>query len=78
MIYHQVSELIGHTPLFEIKTKVPKGSKIFAKLEMFNPGGSIKDRLGKYLIEQVGNINKLIQHQLLLNPLLAILVLDWL
>ncbi|MFT8446804.1 MAG: cysteine synthase family protein [Liquorilactobacillus nagelii] len=52
MIYHQVSELIGHTPLFEIKTKVPKGSKIFAKLEMFNPGGSIKDRLGKYLIEQ--------------------------
>ncbi|MFT8457886.1 MAG: cysteine synthase family protein [Liquorilactobacillus ghanensis] len=52
MIYHQVSELIGQTPLFELNLPVPKGSKIFAKLEMFNPGGSIKDRLGKYLIEQ--------------------------
>ena len=52
MIYQQVTELIGQTPLFELQLEALHGSRIFAKLEMFNPGGSIKDRLGKYLIDQ--------------------------
>ncbi|KLD60996.1 hypothetical protein WP50_05850 [Lactiplantibacillus plantarum] len=40
--------------------EVPNHSHIYAKLEMFNPGGSIKDRLGAYLIEdglQRGRVN---------------------
>ncbi|RIW38523.1 cysteine synthase family protein [Bacillus salacetis] len=47
-----VQELIGRTPLVELtRMGLPDGVRIFAKLEYFNPGGSIKDRLGKKLIE---------------------------
>ncbi|GEL66698.1 PLP-dependent cysteine synthase family protein [Marinilactibacillus psychrotolerans] len=53
MIYDSITELIGKTPMFEVKGfDIPQGSKVLAKLEMFNPGGSIKDRLGKKLIEE--------------------------
>ncbi|MGF7532467.1 O-acetylserine dependent cystathionine beta-synthase [Bacillus mexicanus] len=46
-----ITELIGNTPLLRLKNfDVPKGVTVFAKLEMMNPGGSIKDRLGDMLI----------------------------
>ncbi|WP_208559363.1 PLP-dependent cysteine synthase family protein [Marinilactibacillus kalidii] len=61
MIYRNISDLIGKTPMIEITGyDIPNGSRILAKLEMFNPGGSIKDRLGKKLIEAAlasGEIN---------------------
>ncbi|MEC5268312.1 cysteine synthase family protein [Heyndrickxia coagulans] len=48
-----VHELIGNTPLVELTAfDLPKGVRLFAKLEYFNPGGSVKDRLGAYLIER--------------------------
>ena len=50
MLVKNISELIGNTPLIELQIDVPNNSKIFAKLEMYNPGGSIKDRLGVNLI----------------------------
>jgi len=50
MYITHVSQLIGHTPLIDLQIDVPNNSHIFAKLEMFNPGGSIKDRLGQFLI----------------------------
>lgn len=51
-VYRSVHDLIGHTPLVEItRFLLPKGVRIFAKLEFFNPGGSVKDRLGRELIE---------------------------
>ncbi|TYS16124.1 cysteine synthase family protein [Rossellomorea vietnamensis] len=47
-----VQELIGHTPLVELTNMgLPEGVRLFAKLEYFNPGGSIKDRLGVKLLE---------------------------
>ncbi|MGG3805554.1 PLP-dependent cysteine synthase family protein [Metabacillus fastidiosus] len=47
-----VHELIGETPILEIKHfSFPKGVRLFAKLEFFNPGGSIKDRLGIELLQ---------------------------
>ncbi|WP_113930056.1 cysteine synthase family protein [Bacillus sp. P14.5] len=47
-----VQELIGNTPLVELtRMGLPEGVRLFAKLEYFNPGGSIKDRLGIKLIE---------------------------
>lgn len=50
--YSSVKELIGHTPLVKIKHyAVPHGVNVFAKLEYFNPGGSVKDRLGQKLIQ---------------------------
>lgn len=51
MLIESVEQLIGHTPLINLQIDVPKHSHIYAKLEMFNPGGSIKDRLGQYLIQ---------------------------
>lgn len=53
MIVQSVYELIGETPLIELRTlPVPPGVKIYGKLEMMNPGGSVKDRLGVQLIER--------------------------
>ncbi|MCP0887943.1 cysteine synthase family protein [Ligilactobacillus sp. WILCCON 0076] len=51
MLVSNVFSLIGDTPLLEIGIPVPNDSKIFAKLEFLNPGGSVKDRLGMSLIE---------------------------
>ncbi|AMD22352.1 HGR013Cp [Eremothecium sinecaudum] len=51
---HNVIDLVGNTPLVEL-TKLPKAlgikPKIYAKLELYNPGGSIKDRIAKAMIE---------------------------
>jgi cystathionine beta-synthase (O-acetyl-L-serine) len=50
--YKNVHELIGNTPMMEItQFSVPKGVRLFAKLEFMNPGGSVKDRLGMELLE---------------------------
>ncbi|WP_409253887.1 PLP-dependent cysteine synthase family protein [Bacillus sp. SCS-153A] len=58
---NSVQELIGDTPLVELtRMGIPEGVRLFAKLEYFNPGGSIKDRLGIKLIEaaeQSGALN---------------------
>jgi cysteinyl-tRNA synthetase len=48
-----ILDTIGNTPLVEIRTLCPNPAvKIFAKLEYFNPGGSIKDRPARNMIEQ--------------------------
>jgi len=47
-----ILDTIGRTPLVEIKKLNPNPAvKIFAKLEGFNPGGSMKDRVARALIE---------------------------
>ncbi len=51
-LYHNMKELIGNTPIVELEnTNRDFDSKIFAKLELFNPSGSVKDRTGKYMIK---------------------------
>lgn len=50
--YDSMQELIGGTPLVKLSgDNMPKGIQIFAKLELYNPSGSVKDRIGKYMIE---------------------------
>ncbi|SFA80848.1 O-acetylserine dependent cystathionine beta-synthase [Lentibacillus halodurans] len=50
-IYHSIHALIGETPLLEITGfSLPEGVRLYAKLEFYNPGGSVKDRLGAKLI----------------------------
>ncbi|MBR1777684.1 MAG: cysteine synthase A [Alphaproteobacteria bacterium] len=53
-IYKSVSELVGHTPLMEL-TNYEKAEKLdavlLAKLELFNPAGSVKDRIAKAMID---------------------------
>ena len=52
-IVNSVLELIGNTPLVRINRLNPiPGVDILAKLEMLNPGGSVKDRIGLTMIEQ--------------------------
>lgn len=49
--YNDVREMIGHTPLLKLNhMDFPDGVNVFAKLELFNPGGSVKDRMGSALI----------------------------
>jgi len=53
-VYSLVTELIGNTPLLELKNieaKYGLKARIFAKLEFFNPAGSVKDRVAKNMIE---------------------------
>lgn len=53
-VYGSVGELIGHTPLLELKNierKYGLDAKILAKLEYFNPAGSVKDRVALAMIE---------------------------
>ena len=53
-IYKDATELIGNTPLVEfnhIEEKEGLNAKILAKLEYFNPAGSVKDRIAKEMIE---------------------------
>lgn len=63
-VYNSISELVGHTPLVELKNiekKFGLKGKIFAKLEYFNPAGSIKDRVALNMIlnaERDGKISK--------------------
>ena len=50
MIYENVIDLIGNTPLVSLKGTT--GLNIYAKAEFLNPGGSIKDRVAKNMVEQ--------------------------
>ena len=46
-----MQDLIGNTPLVKlIHLSIPDGVQFFAKLELYNPAGSVKDRIGKYMI----------------------------
>jgi cysteine synthase len=50
--YESILELIGNTPLLDVSELSPnRRVQIFAKLEGNNPGGSVKDRAAKGLIE---------------------------
>ncbi|HEY6285941.1 MAG TPA: cysteine synthase family protein [Ktedonobacteraceae bacterium] len=53
MRYSSILDTIGNTPLVELKSFSPRpGVQIFAKLEGFNPSGSVKDRIAKLMIEE--------------------------
>lgn len=50
-IYNDITELIGKTPLVHIHTDEKTGAKVVAKVETFNPAGSIKDRAALSMID---------------------------
>ncbi|WP_409297543.1 PLP-dependent cysteine synthase family protein [Peribacillus sp. SCS-26] len=68
-VYRNIHELVGNTPLVQINNfNLPQGVKLFAKLEFFNPGGSIKDRLGQELITAALKSGKLPEKGTIIEP----------
>ena len=52
MIPSNIADHVGRTPMVQLKRLAPEnGAEIFGKLEMANPGGSVKDRIGVAMIE---------------------------
>ena len=52
--YNSIKDLIGNTPLVKLNQIVSSDSvNLFVKLELYNPGGSVKDRTGTYMIEDL-------------------------
>ncbi|MGT2888251.1 cysteine synthase A [Streptococcus didelphis] len=51
-IYKSITELVGQTPIVKLNSIVPEGSaEIYVKLESFNPGSSVKDRIALAMLE---------------------------
>ncbi len=61
--------LIGNTPLVEVRYLNPNPNlKMYLKLEKFNPGGSVKDRIAKYMIEQAEESGQLTANKTVIEP----------
>jgi len=52
MIYNSILDTIGRTPVVRINRLAPAGVTLYVKVEAFNPGGSVKDRLAIAIIEE--------------------------
>lgn len=70
-IYTSTTELIGKTPLLEL-THIEKAlglrAKVIAKLEYFNPAGSVKDRVAKEMIDEAEASGKLKSDSVIIEP----------
>lgn len=70
-IYKFADELIGKTPLLElthIEKELGLKAKIIAKLEYFNPAGSVKDRIAKAMIDDAEKSGKLKKESIIIEP----------
>ena len=70
-IYQSASDLVGKTPLLEltnIEKKLNLNVKLLAKLEYFNPAGSVKDRIAKAMIEDAEQSGKLQPGAVIIEP----------
>ena len=70
-VYTSVTELIGRTPLTElvnIEKKYDLKAKVVAKLELFNPAGSVKDRVARAMVEDAEKSGKLKKGSTIIEP----------
>ena len=70
-IYTSADQLIGKTPLLElsnIEKEYNLKAKVIAKLEYFNPAGSVKDRIAKEMIEEAEKSGKLKPNSVIIEP----------
>ncbi|MDE5990486.1 MAG: cysteine synthase A [Clostridia bacterium] len=70
-IYTQADQLIGRTPLLELthlEKKYDLKARILAKLEYFNPAGSVKDRVAKAMIDEAEALGKLKPGSVIIEP----------
>ena len=70
-IYTSADQLIGKTPLLEltnIEKELDLQAKIYAKLEYFNPAGSVKDRVAKAMIDEAEATGRLKEGSVIIEP----------
>ena len=70
-IYTSIDQLIGKTPLLELRNFEKKhalGAKVLAKLEYFNPAGSVKDRIAKAMIDDAEARGVLTKESVIIEP----------
>ncbi len=67
-IFNHILETVGHTPLVRINRLNDGGAEVLAKVESFNPGGSVKDRVGIGMIEAAEKAGKLAPGALIIEP----------
>ncbi|MBS6943344.1 MAG: cysteine synthase family protein, partial [Clostridiales bacterium] len=70
-IYTSMDQLIGHTPLLElthIENECGLKARVLAKLEYFNPAGSVKDRIAKRMIEDAESKGTLRPGSVIIEP----------
>lgn len=70
-IYTSIDQLIGKTPILKLKNiekKFGLKANILAKLEYFNPAGSVKDRVAKKMIDDAEAAGKLTAHSVIIEP----------
>lgn len=71
MYYNNITELIGKTPLVKLNNLIKQenlNANLFAKVEFFNPGGSIKDRIANAMIKEAELSGKLNQDTTIYEP----------
>jgi cysteine synthase B len=67
--YDDILDAIGHTPIVEIPRMSPNPNvRIYAKLEFMNPTGSVKDRIARYLVEDLEERGLLGPESIILEP----------
>ena len=69
MIAKNVLDLIGNTPMVQVKYLNPNQRlEMYFKLEKFNPGGSVKDRIAKYMIQKAEENEELTREKVVIEP----------
>ncbi len=70
-IYSSADQLIGHTPLLELKhieSEYGLRARLLAKLEYFNPAGSVKDRIAKKMLDDAEAAGRLTKESVIIEP----------
>lgn len=71
MIYKSIDQLIGKTPLVELTNTEKKynlAATVLAKVEFFNPAGSVKDRVAKEMLDDAENCGLLTKDSIIIEP----------
>jgi cysteine synthase len=69
MLVNSILDLIGNTPMLQIQTLNQNPQlRIYLKLEKFNPGGSVKDRIAKFMIEKAETKGVLTKDKIIIEP----------
>src|SRR3990170_559552 len=69
MLAKNILDLIGNTPMVQVNYLNPNPRlKMYLKLEKFNPGGSVKDRIAKYMIQRAEETGELTKDKVVIEP----------